>query len=147
MENIILAIASGSMWGMSAVLEKNYLVDKFTPFQIITYRSLLIATVWSIFFTNKSINHLSSLGKKDIIYFLIAMFFGIGGIYWFFSLMKKSGSTMTVSMVQPLVVVFATIFGVCLFNEKLKKYDLLGIFFVICGILLLNWDKVSKFLI
>ena len=147
MENIILAIASGSMWGMSAVLEKNYLVDKFTPFQIITYRSLLIATVWSIFFTSKSINHLSSLGKKDIIYFLIAMFFGIGGIYWFFSLMRKSGSTMTVSMVQPLVVVFATIFGVCLFNEKLKKYDLLGIFFVICGILLLNWDKVSNFLI
>ena len=42
MDKILLAIGSGSMWGMSAVLEKNYLVDKFTPVQIIAYRSILI---------------------------------------------------------------------------------------------------------
>jgi drug/metabolite transporter (DMT)-like permease len=148
MDKILLAIGSGSMWGMSAVLEKNYLVDKFTPLQIIAYRSILIIIVWSIFYMNQStINHVSNLTKNDIMYFVISMFFGLGGIYWFFTLMKKSGSTMTVSMVQPLIVVFATLFGVLIFGDKLKRYDLLGILFVIIGILLLNWDKVSKFLI
>lgn len=148
MDKILLALGSGSMWGMSAVLEKNYLVDKFTPVQIIAYRSILVIIVWSIFLMNKStINHVSNLTKNDIMYFVISMFFGLGGIYWFFTLMKKSGSTMTVSMVQPLIVVFATLFGVCIFGDKLKKYDLLGILFVIIGILLLNWDKVSKVLV
>mgnify|MGYP006443087727 CR=1 FL=1 len=148
MDKILLAIGSGSMWGMSAVLEKNYLVDKFTPLQIIAYRSILIIIVWSIFYMNQStINHVSNLTKNDIMYFVISMFFGLGGIYWFFTLMKKSGSTMTVSMVQPLIVVFATLFGVLIFGDKLKRYDLLGILFVIIGILLLNWDKVSKVLI
>jgi len=148
MDKILLAFGSGSMWGMSAVLEKNFLVDKFTPLQIIAYRSILIIIVWSIFYMNQStINHVSNLTKNDIMYFVISMFFGLGGIYWFFTLMKKSGSTMTVSMVQPLIVVFATLFGVFIFGDKLKKYDLLGILFVIIGILLLNWDKVSKFLI
>ena len=148
MDTIFLALGSGSMWGMSAVLEKNYLVDKFTPVQIIAYRSILIIVVWSIFFMNKStISHVGNLTKNDILYFVLAMFFGLGGIYWFFALMKKRGSTITVSMVQPLIVVFATVFGVCIFGDKLKKYDLLGILFVIIGILLLNWDKVSKVLI
>ena len=148
MENILLALGSGSMWGMSAVLEKNYLVEKFNPLQIITYRSLIIATFFMLFLLNKkSIAHISNLNKSEIFYFILAMSCGLCGIYLFFTLMKKSGSTMTVSMVQPLVVVFATIFSVCIFNEKLKKYDLLGIFLVICGILLLNWDKISKFFV
>ena len=148
MDKILLALGSGSMWGMSAVLEKNYLVDKFTPVQIIAYRSILIIIVWSTFFMNKTtINHISNLTKNDLFYFVLALFLGLGGSYWFFALMKKSGSTMTVSMVQPLIVVFATLFGVCFFGDKLKKYDLLGILFVIIGILLLNWDKVSKILV
>ncbi len=76
MENIFLAIGSGSMWGMSAVLEKNYFVDKFTPLQIIIYRSLLIAIVWGTFFINKDfIKHISNLNKM-ILSISLAMFFG-----------------------------------------------------------------------
>ncbi len=135
-------MASG-LWGISAVMEQKIVLKKFSSFQLLTYRAIILAAVSLVFFSSsKTLEHIKSLSRKDWGNFLLAYLAALVGMYLFFELLSRDSKSTAIAIVQPMLIVFATVISFFFFDERLKPIEIAGIFAVILGVILMNWDKI-----
>jgi len=140
-----MALIASMSWAISASIEQKTVLSKFSPYQIISYRSIIIGLLSLLFLTKEStIDHIKSIGKQDWIYFFISHATGLLGLFTFFKLIGSHTKSTSISMVQPMVIVFVTLISYIFFRERLKTTEIAGIFAVVIGIILMNWDKIPQ---
>ena len=140
-----MALIASISWAVSASIEQKTVLSKFSPYQIISYRSIVIGLLSLLFLTKEStIDHIKSISKQDWIYFFVSHAAGLLGLFSFFKLIGSHKKSTSISMVQPLVIVFVTLISYIFFGERLKTTEIAGIFAVVIGIILMNWDKIPQ---
>lgn len=138
-----LVFLSGSLLGISGFIEKYYIFDKISPFQLIFYRNLLIFLIFFIgsilfyIFNNKNVLHIKNYDKQIIsiitIYSIIYSFV----IYNIFNGFKKKPAYKVSFMIQISILLSASLYGFFIAKEKYNFYNLCGIILAIIAVLLL----------
>jgi len=147
MNTFILLFILTLCWGFQPFFKKKPL-EKLTSleFYCIEYLFYFIPILFYflyLYHTTK-FNCISKLDKNDIIYFLLVVFTGtIGGIT-FANLLKQNNASYVIPSVQPLIIVCTLIFGYFIFNESLDMYQIMGSILVICGLLCINYKKITN---
>lgn len=146
-DNLFLVLctgcAAGLGFGLYSILGK-FLVGKYAPLTIPTYMFLVAAVILvplanPLDMLHKIINH------TDMLIFLV-----LGSVlsqalpYVCYSIALKYMESSTASIIVSFEVVVASLYGVLLYDETLNVYNIVGIFCIICSILILEIKTQKK---
>ncbi len=134
---VVLALLCAMVWGVAPIFEKLSLRDT-TSFVALTIRSVAtsITLILIAFFTGRE-REIVGVSLYTLSYILIGGFFGILGLYIYFTALKMG----TPSKVVPLVNVFplfTALYAAAFLGEKLTPTRLIGIALVVAGVILIN---------
>ena len=87
---------------------------------------------------NCDVNCLKKLSKDDIFYSIIAALITVLSSLTLIKLLKENQATDIIPYIQPLVILFTILFGYFIFNETMTKNKVLGISFIIIGLIIIN---------
>lgn len=131
------------LWGLSSVLEKYYLLDKFTPYELMFLRSIttFVISLILIYSFQKDIltkakTKIKNNSKSLLISFLILTIGSLGTLL-FWKLIKKELISSSVSLITSLRVIIVVLIGCLIFKEKLRFTQYIGIILSVIGILLI----------
>lgn len=99
---------------------------------------LLIYFVIQIRRKECSIECWSRLDKYDVIYILLGSFTSIIGARLLISLIKKKDITYLMVHLQPIVIAITFIVGYIFFKEKITLNKIMGILFILTGLIFIN---------
>ena len=100
----------------------------------------LSSTILTLPFLYFEERHLNWNFEFSIALFYMSVCVSIGALSVLYIMIKK-GNVSKVASIFYLVPVSAAIIGYFLLNQALDIYIVLGIFFVLCSILIINWKK------
>jgi len=85
-----------------------------------------------------SMNCWAKLDRYDIIYILLGSFTSIIGARLLISLIKKKDITYLMVHLQPVVIALTFIVGYVFFKEKITLNKIMGILFILTGLIFIN---------
>tara|TARA_B100001057_G_C22172246_1_gene689918 strand:+ start:76 stop:516 length:441 start_codon:yes stop_codon:yes gene_type:complete len=138
-----LVFLSGSLLGISGFIEKYYIFNKLTPYQLIFYRNTIIFLMFLIysylysFYSNKNILSVKNYDKNIILIVLIYTIIYSFVIYNIFNGFKKKPAYKVSFLIQISILISAFLYGFFIAKEKFNKYNILGIILSLISIVLL----------
>lgn len=141
--SILLCILCGFLWSLCITIEKFYLLQKFTAPQL-----TLLRPIWFFFFAlilvltmDGDLTFLNKVNKKDLGMIILAVFLNIVTLVLFFTLLTNNKTGYTISITHPVFIVSSTMIAYLFFNESLNWKQMMGIPFIILGIVILKTFK------
>jgi drug/metabolite transporter (DMT)-like permease len=135
-----------SAYGVTPLLHKHILGHISAEGVIFTssiFYFVMVLVLYFAFFRDRIDSDLSIMNKKPYLYGLVALY---GAIllficeYLYFKVLHKHKASMVTAIVAayPLVTL---ILAFLLFQEKLEYIHILGVIFVITGVIMIVWDR------
>ena len=130
-------------WTLNPFLKKKA-STKLTSSEFMLYNHslctilILIYGFFLLYHGNCDVNCLKKLSKDDIFYSIIAALITVLSSLTLIKLLKENQATDIIPYIQPLVILFTILFGYFIFNETMTKNKVLGISFIIIGLIIIN---------
>ena len=142
---IIIVIIS---WTSLSFLKKNTLLNKYSAleFYCIEYFFYLIPVIFYLIYLyhTTKFSFFKKIDTYDIKYFLLIIFIGtIGGLI-FTKLLKEENVTYIIPSIHSAEIALTAIVGYFMFKEDISNYQMLGIIFIVIGLLLMNKKNISN---
>ena len=141
--SILLCILCGVLWSFCITLEKFYLLKKFKAYQL-----MFLRPIWFAFFSlllvltmDGNFNFVNTVTGKDLGVLALAVFLNVITLVLFFTLLSSNKTGYTISITHPVFIVSSTLLAYIFFNETLNWKQLMGIPFIILGIVILKHFK------
>lgn len=137
---LLQTVTVALFWSMASVLEKYYLLDIFTPYELLILRSLVFFLVGIVLVCIYQPSPLGNIGRNRR-YLLRAFFIfllGIVGTLTFWKTIQKNNVGVVSSMVGPLRIVFAVSIGYLFYKEMLTKKQVVGVLLAILSVFLIS---------
>ena len=140
---ILLCILCGFLWSLCITIEKFYLLKKFTAYQLMFLRPIWFALFSAILVLtyDGDFSFINKVNKKDWGMLILAVFLNVINLILFFNLLSNNKTGYTISITHPVFIVSSTLLAYLFFNESLNWKQMMGIPFVIIGIIILNSFK------
>ena len=93
---------------------------------------------------NYNFQSILNLNKRQIIMLFLASlgtYFSSIALIW---LLKYNEATQIMPQLQPMVIILTILAGIFIFKEKVNFMEGVGIFFIIIGVIMVNYFKVKK---
>ena len=93
---------------------------------------------------NYNFQSILNLNKRQIIMLFLAAlgtYFSSIALIW---LLKYNEATQIMPQLQPIVIILTILAGIFIFKEKVNFMEGVGIFFIIIGVIMVNYFKVKK---
>ena len=93
---------------------------------------------------NYNFKSILNLNKRQIIMLFLASlgtYFSSIALIW---LLKYNEATQIMPQLQPMVIILTILAGIFIFKEKVNFMEGVGIFFIIIGVIMVNYFKVKK---
>ncbi len=126
-------------WGSSFVVVKEVLGDGLSPIAIATFRFLIAGVLFlATLFAKKGFNRNYQLRveRKDILTLLVL---SLTGVTFFFTVqytgIQMAGASIAAILVCLLSPILITVFSAWIFNERLRRLQVIGILIAISGTL------------
>ena len=115
---------------------ENYIFINHTVMSII----ILLYFIYRCCFTKVNvIENFNRFDKKDLFILILGSILTvIGSILLPYIISLKKDIGYIISNIQPLVITLTVLIGYLLFNEKINKDKIIGIFFVVIGLIFIN---------
>ena len=84
---------------------------------------------------------MNKVTKKDMGYLILSIFINIITLMLFFTLLFNNKTGYTISITHPVFIVSSTLIAYLFFNETLNYKQMIGIPFIILGIVILKHYK------
>ncbi len=144
MREFLLAIFTALIWGFVPIIEKIGLSSRTAePVASVIYRTIgslvfAVGALVFIFFSSGSINSLKNMDAKSII--ILALAGGLASVFGqtFFYMALKSGNASVVTPVAGSFPLVTFIFGVLLLGEAITIPKVIGIIFIVTGVMFLK---------
>ena len=141
--SILLCILCGVLWSFCITLKKFYLLKKFKAYQL-----MFLRPIWFAFFSlllvltmDGNFNFVNTVTGKDLGVLALAVFLNVITLVLFFTLLSSNKTGYTISITHPVFIVSSTLLAYIFFNETLNWKQLMGIPFIIFGIVILKHFK------
>ena len=133
-------VLAGFLFSLSIILTKYHLLKEFSSVEVLATRQIFgfILVLFYLLYNKKFIKKLVSTKKKTYVYFIITFLCIFVAIILFWNALYKQKAFYTISFLKPVEILFTTILAIYFFNEKSTFIEMLGIIFIIIGIVLIN---------
>lgn len=131
----LFALLATAFWSVNFIIARG-LSDEISPISIAFYR-WLVATLAFIPFTFRSVRRDLPIIKKHFLYICISSILGISLFNTFIYLAGHSTSAINMSMIAITAPVFIVVFSRIFLKDKISIRQILGIFIVFIGAVLL----------
>ena len=138
-----LLILSGFISSIRLLIEKKNLLQTFSSeeYMIVKYGMTFFSMVFYLFYKTDLVKPLvKKIDRKVILILIINCLLGIGSSLLFNHILKHNKIFYILCITTPVSIIFSTLLSYSLYNEKISKYDCIGIFLSILAILFLNFD-------
>jgi uncharacterized membrane protein len=144
-QHLCLALIPSILWSVTVTLEKFYLLDYFTSYELRFSDALVMIIPLMIFlnYNTKYRKKIINIPKKKILFLLLRVLFAFIAGCVFLYLLKSNKTFFTVSIVQPMFIVFSILFSYIFFNETINFKQFIGIAFVLIGIFMISFNKTT----
>ena len=141
--SILLCILSGFSWALAITIEKFYLLQKFTAAQLTLLRPMwfFIFSLILVLTMDGDFSFINKVNKKDLGMIMLAVFLNLVSMILFFRLLFTNKTGYVISITHPVMIVSGTLIAYLFFNESLNWKQMMGIPFIILGIVILKSFK------
>lgn len=144
MREFLLAIITAFIWGIVPIIEKIGLTSKTAePIASVVYRTagsfiFAIGAIIFIYFYTGGLNSIKNMEIKSIL--ILALAGGLASVFGqiFFYMALKNGNASVVTPIAGTFPLVTFIFGVLLLGDSITFTKVLGILFIISGIIFLK---------
>ena len=138
-----LALLVASIWGITPIFEKLSL-ERASPLTVITLRFMFTATCFGVYSAvTGGYKDFGSVDGKTLLYIILAAVFGgIIGLLVFFTALKQDFTTKIVPIAATFPL-FTALYAYMFLNEHISSQRLVGIIFIVIGLILVNWNSIS----
>ena len=142
-QHLCLALITSILWSLNVTLEKFYLLDYFTSYELRFSYALVMIIPLMIFlnYNTKYRKKIINIPKKNILFLLLRVLMSFIAGCVFLYLLKSNKTFLTVSIVQPMFIVFSILFSYLFFNETINFKQFIGVAFVLIGIFMISFNK------
>lgn len=143
MEAALLALVVASIWGLNPIFEK-FALNGATPFAMITIRfAFTTVCLLIITFTTSRVDQLLEIDRSTLFWILISgLSGGLIGLFIFFVALKQGEASRIVPIVASFPM-FTAFYAYVFLKENIGPVRLLGIVFVVTGLVLINWKDMT----
>jgi len=143
MKDLILAGTAALIWSVSTLIDKNYLLKKYKPYEMFLFRSpiFLMFGILTSILINNDLQVYNKLTTNEIFYNIGSVFFNFIALLIFWYLLTKNDSYYTLGTIQPLYICFGVLLSYLLFNETMNYMQFVGFSMVIFGVIVVNSYK------
>ena len=140
MKTAALALLVASIWGINPIFEKLSLV-KASPFTVITIRFILstICLVFFAFIGGSKLGEIRNIDGMTFFWILIAAVLGALGLYIYFVALQQDLTSKIVPIIATFPL-FTAFYAFILLKESMSTERIIGIVFVVVGVILINWN-------
>ena len=144
-QQLCLALIPSLLWAVTVTIEKFFLLDYFTSYELRFSDSLVMFIPLIIFlnYNRKYRKKIINIPKKKILFLLLRVLMAFIAGCVFLYLLKNNKTFFTVSIVQPMFIVFSILFSYLFFDETINFKQLTGIILVILGIFIISFNKTT----
>ena len=138
-------------WELTPFLRKIVLTTANSlDFFICTQAIVLFYIILTLLFlkfrnpNNYNFQSILNLNKRQIIMLFLASlgtYFSSIALIW---LLKYNEATQIMPQLQPMVIILTILAGIFIFKEQVNFMEGVGIFFIIIGVIMVNYFKVKK---
>jgi len=145
-QHLCLALIPSILWAVTVNLEKFYLLDYFTSYELRISDSLVMIIPLIIFlnYNTKYRKKIINIPRKKILFLILRVLFAFIAGCVFLYLLKNNKTFFTVSIVQPMFILFSILFSYLFFNETINFKQMIGIILTILGIFIISFNKTLK---
>lgn len=142
MTGAALALLVAAVWGISPIFEKLSLV-KTEPFTAMTIRFMFTtAIVVIISIATGHFRDIKNVDGMSLLWICLGgLVGGIIGLLLYFVVLKQNLASHVVPLVASFPL-FTTLYAYIFLKEQISAVRLAGIFLVVIGIVLINWDRI-----
>jgi len=140
---ICISLVVAFLWASNVTLEKFYLLDYFTPYEL-RFSDAFIMFIPLIIFLNLNNQYrtkIINIPRKKLLFLMLKTLFSFVSSCFFLYLLKNNQTFLTVSIVFPTFIIFSILFSYLFFNENVNMKQLFGIFLVLLGIFIISINK------
>tara|TARA_B000000437_G_scaffold194526_1_gene154500 strand:- start:229 stop:540 length:312 start_codon:yes stop_codon:yes gene_type:complete len=87
---------------------------------------------------------LQKIDAHDLKYFLLIIFIGTVGGLVFTQLLKEENVTYVIPSVHSAEIALTAVVGYFIFKENMSNYEILGVIFIVIGLLCMSKKKLSN---
>ena len=140
---ILLCILCGFLWSLCITIEKFYLLKKFTAYQLMFLRHIWFAlfSLILVLTLDGDFSFMNKITKKDLGMLILAVFLNVITLVIFFTLLSSNKTGYTISITHPVFIISSTMIAYLFFNESLNWKQMMGIPFIVLGIVILKSFK------
>ena len=115
-------------------------------FFCIEYFFYLIPVIFYLIYLYRTTNFsfLKKIDTYDIKYFLLIIFIGSVAGLVFTQLLKEENVTYIIPSIHSAEIALTAIVGYFIFKEDISNYQMLGIIFIVIGLLFMNKKKIKS---
>lgn len=142
MEAAILAFIVACIWGLNPIFEK-IAIEGTTPLAMITIRFVFtsVCLLLITFFTGRT-NEITSVDRYTLFWILLSgLAGGLIGLFIYFTALKQDDASRIVPIVATFPM-FTAFFAWIFLRENITPLRILGIAFVITGLVLINYREL-----
>jgi len=140
---ICISLVVAFLWASNVTLEKFYLLDYFTTYEL-RFSDAFIMFIPLIIFLNLNNQYrtkIINIPRKKLLFLMLKTLFSFVSSCFFLYLLKNNQTFLTVSIVFPTFIIFSILFSYLFFNENVNMKQLFGIFLVLLGIFIISINK------
>jgi uncharacterized membrane protein len=143
MKAAALALLVASIWGVTPIFEKLSLV-KASPFTVMTLRFIFTATcVVVISLVTGKYKEFSTIDGKTLLWIILAgLLGGIVGLFIYFVALKQD-LTSRIAPITATFPLFTALYAFIFLHEPISIQRIMGILFIVIGLVLINWNNVT----
>lgn len=143
MEAALLALVVACIWGLNPVFEKLAL-NGATPFAMITIRfAFTTVCLLVIMFTTSRVDQILEVDRSTLFWILLSgLAGGLIGLFLFFVALKQDDASRIVPIVASFPM-FTAFYAYIFLKENISTLRLVGIAFVVIGLILINWRDLA----
>lgn len=136
------ALLVAAVWGISPIFEKLSLA-KTAPFTAMTIRFMFTtAIVVVISIATGRFSDIKNVDAVSLMWICLGgLVGGIIGIFFYFVVLKENLASHVIPLVASFPL-FTTFYAYIFLKEQISAVRLAGIFLVVIGIVLINWNRI-----
>lgn len=142
-QHIPIVFINSFLWSIKPIIEKfGILSSDIYIFAYLRYIFTGFLSLLLILYYLKSNNKLFiNINKKAYIYAFIVAIISIIAILANYYLLKHNKVAIVNAIIEPLIIIFVILLSRFFFNEKISFHEFIGIFLIICGIIIIFYYK------
>ena len=134
-------------WTLLSFLKKiplgKYSAVEFYCIEYFFYLIPIMIYLIYLYHTTK-FSFLQKIDAHDLKYFLLIIFIGTVGGLVFTQLLKEENVTYVIPSVHSAEIALTAVIGYFIFKENMSNYEILGVIFIVIGLLCMSKKKLSN---